>query len=107
MNRADLIERVAAKARIPVAKAEMVLDSVLASMEKAMREGDYVEIRGFGRFDVRSYGAHTGRNPMTGDTIDVKAKRLPRFKVGKELASRVTAGLDRSSAVEPQSPLER
>ncbi len=95
MTRADMIESVAKRARIPVAQAELVVEEVFDCMVKAMRKGEHVELRGFGTFDVRSYGAYAGRNPMTGETIAVKPKRLPHFKAGKELASRVAAGAGR------------
>jgi integration host factor subunit beta len=61
-------------------------------MTKAMVRGDRVEIRGFGSFKIKSYGAYEGRNPKTGEIIKVKPKKLPFFKVGKELKERVEQG---------------
>jgi integration host factor subunit beta len=62
---------------------------VFEQMTEALRRGDRIEIRGFGSFTSKSYDAYTGRNPRTGETIHVPAKRLPFFKVGKELKERV------------------
>jgi integration host factor subunit beta len=62
---------------------------VFDQMTEALRRGDRIEIRGFGSFTNKSYEAYTGRNPRTGQTIHVPAKRLPHFKVGKELKERV------------------
>ena len=60
-------------------------------MEASLRRGERIEIRGFGSFEIRSYRAYEGRNPRTGTAVSVKPKRLPFFKVGKELKERVNA----------------
>ena len=60
-------------------------------MTVTMAQGDNVEIRGFGSFKVREYDPYTGRNPKTGEKIEVKSKKLPYFKVGKELAKRLNS----------------
>ena len=62
---------------------------VFGAMSGALEEGDRVEIRGFGSFEVRTYDAYTGRNPKTGAVVDVAAKRAPFFKTGKELRLRI------------------
>ena len=62
-------------------------------MVKALERGEGIEIRGFGSFTVRKYKAYEGRNPRTGETVHVAEKRLPFFKVGKDLRERVNAGL--------------
>jgi integration host factor subunit beta len=61
-------------------------------MAEALTRGEGIEVRGFGTFTLRSYGEYDGRNPRTGETVHVKAKRLPFFKVGRELRQRVRAG---------------
>lgn len=89
MNKSELIEMVAQKSKITKKKAEDVVDLVFSSMIDAMTRGDRIEIRGLGSFVIRNYGAYTGRNPRTGESIQVKPKKLPFFKVGKELKERV------------------
>lgn len=89
MNKSDLIELVAEKSKIPKKRAEAVVNLVFDSMSQALIDGDRIEIRGFGSFVNREYEAYTGRNPRTGETIQVAAKKLPFFKVGKELKGMV------------------
>jgi integration host factor subunit beta len=69
--------------------AEVMVNAVFDSVTEALRRGDRVEIRGFGSFVVRQRRAREGRNPKTGDSVAVGAKRVPFFKVGKELRIRV------------------
>ena len=64
-----------------------------------MRRGERIEIRGFGSFEIRHYRAYEGRNPRTGEAVEVRPKRLPFFKVGKELKERVNAGASSSSVL--------
>ena len=90
MNRSDLIEAVALKYNIPLRKSEEVVNTIFAAMTSALKSGERIEIRGFGSFVVNEYKAYKGRNPKTGELIDVKPKKLPFFKVGKELRERVT-----------------
>ncbi len=92
MNKSELIEALAARKSISFKKAEEIINSIVDSMTKALLEGDRIEIRGFGSFVVNEYKAYTGRNPKTGEQISVKPKKLPFFKVGKELKERI-AGL--------------
>jgi integration host factor subunit beta len=89
MNKSELVERLAERAKITKKRAEQVVNLVFDQMTHAMRRGERIEIRGFGSFTSKSYDAYTGRNPRTGETIHVSAKRLPIFKVGKELKERV------------------
>ena len=89
MNKSELVEKLAERAKITKKKAEQVVNLVFEQMTEALRRGDRIEIRGFGSFTSKSYDAYTGRNPRTGETIHVPAKRLPFFKVGKELKERV------------------
>ena len=85
MTKADLINLISEKADITRVKAEAVVNTVFDSIVEALIKGDRIEIRGFGSFVNRSYDAYKGRNPRTGEVIDVKKKKLPFFKVGKEL----------------------
>ena len=85
MTKADIINLVAEKAGITRIKAEVVVNTIFESMVASLIKDDRIEIRGFGSFINRSYGAYKGRNPRTGEVIDVKQKKTPFFKVGKEL----------------------
>lgn len=89
MNRSDLIELLTQQANIPKKKAEDVVHLIFDAMTNALIQGERIEIRGLGSFVVKHYGAYTGRNPRTGESISVRPKRLPFFKVGKELRERV------------------
>lgn len=85
MNKSQLIEKISEKANITKKKAETVVNTVFDSMVKSLLENDRIEIRGFGSFVNKQYKSYQGRNPRTGETISVSPKRLPFFKVGKEL----------------------
>ncbi len=89
MNRSDLILKYSEYANIPKKKAELVVDTVFEEMKKALETGDRIELRGFGSFVNKSYGSYTGRNPRTGESIQVPPKKLPFFKVGKELKEKL------------------
>lgn len=85
MTKADLINKVAAKAGITRVKAEALVNTIFDTMIEALMKNDRIEIRGFGSFVNRKYDAYKGRNPRTGEIINVDEKILPFFKVGKEL----------------------
>jgi integration host factor subunit beta len=89
MNKSDLIEVLSKEAELNSQSAEFVVDEVFNAMTEALVQGDGVEIRGFGSFKVRKYDSYTGRNPKTGKNISVSPKKLPFFKVGKELREKV------------------
>ncbi len=89
MNRSELIEAVAARANLPKKQAEVAVNTIFDSMTEALINDQRVEIRGFGSFTNREYKAYTGRNPKTGAPVQVSPKRLPFFKVGKDLRERV------------------
>jgi len=89
MTKSDLIEKLAERLKLPKGKAETIVNTVFESMETALTRGERIEIRGLGSFEVRSYKAYEGRNPRTGTPVGVQPKRLPFFKVGKELKERV------------------
>lgn len=98
MNKSELIEAVAERAKVTKKRAEEVVNLIFDSMVQAMVKGDRIEIRGIGSFVVKEYGSYTGRNPRTGESIRVKPKKLPFFKVGKELKELV----DKKAAAEAQ-----
>ncbi len=89
MNKSQLIEALAKDQNLALKKAEEVVNTVFGNMEEALVKGERVEIRGLGSFKVKSYEGYNGRNPKTGEIIKVTPKRLPFFKVGKELKERV------------------
>lgn len=89
MTKSQLIEALAKAEGITLKAAETAVNVTFESMEKALIQGDRVEIRGFGSFKVKQYDGYKGRNPKTGELIEVNPKKLPFFKVGKELKERV------------------
>ena len=91
MNKSELIENLSKKENITERKAIDVVNLIFNGFADELKNGGRVEIRGFGSFVVREYGAYTGRNPKTGDNIKVQPKKLPFFKVGKELKEMVDA----------------
>jgi integration host factor subunit beta len=89
MTKADLINVISEKAHLQHKQAETVVNLVFDMMCEALRKDDRIEIRGFGSFVNRSYGSYQGRNPKTGQVVQVPPKRVPFFKVGKELKEMV------------------
>src|SRR5207244_8994642 len=85
MTKSELIDAMAARSELTKARAELVVNCVFDTMTDALERGEGIEIRGFGSFTVRPYKPYSGRNPRTGAPVPVPAKRLPFFKVGKEL----------------------
>lgn len=92
MTRSDLIDKLAIEKDISIAVAEAIVLEVFGSMTDTLVAGDRIEIRGFGSFELRQYAGHTGRNPKTGLEVTVKPKKLPFFKVGKDLKERIQNG---------------
>lgn len=89
MVKSELIENLAERADITLAKAEEIVDLFFDAVSETLVKGDRVEIRGFGAFTVREYKAYEGRNPKSGEKIMVPPKRLPFWKTGMELKQRV------------------
>ena len=89
MTKADLINVVSEKASLQHKQAESIVNLVFDLMSEALKKDERIEIRGFGSFVNRSYGSYQGRNPKTGQVVQVPPKRVPFFKVGKELKERV------------------
>jgi integration host factor subunit beta len=85
MTKADLVNVISEKAKLQHRQAEVVVNLVFDLMSDALKKDDRIEIRGFGSFVNRSYGSYQGRNPKTGAVVQVAPKRVPFFKVGKEL----------------------
>lgn len=89
MTKSQLIDQIAQRAQIPRRRAEKVVNAIFASMSGALVEGGRIEIRGFGSFAVKHYDSYVGRNPRTGELVNVPPKRAIKFKVGKELREQV------------------
>ena len=89
MTKSELVRALSDQMGFSQTMAEEVVSTVFNAMSNALTNGDRVEIRGFGSFKVKKYDGYTGRNPRTGELTDVKPKKLPFFKCGKELKERV------------------
>lgn len=90
MTKSDLVKKVAAELKdVTKGDVKIVIDTIFSSMSKALVSGDKIEIRGFGSFKVKKRNARMGRNPKTGQAVEITAKRIPYFKVGKDLKERV------------------
>jgi DNA-binding protein HU-beta len=83
MNKAELIAAVAAKAGISQKDAGVAVAAILDEIKDALKKGDKVQLVGFGSFEVRAKAARTGKNPRTGETINIPASKAPAFKAGK------------------------
>ncbi len=90
MNKSDLIEALTQRlSNLPAKDIEIIVNTIFDSMTTALSQGDRIEIRGFGSFEVRVRQPRLGRNPKTGESVDVGLRKVPFFKVGKELRERV------------------
>ncbi len=85
MNKSELIRTLAERKDLSWDEASLIVNIFFDSIKEALKEGRRVEIRGFGSFKVKEYKGYKGRNPSTGEEVDVKPKKLPFFRVGKEL----------------------
>ena len=94
MNKSELIEKLAEKSGIGNIQAEDIVTLIIDKMKAALAVRKRIEIRGFGSFVVKSYNGYFGRNPKTGEKIEVESKNLPAFKVGKELKERLNVSAD-------------
>jgi integration host factor subunit beta len=92
VNKSELIETLAKEINLPVETSSSIVETILDAMTSTLVAGDNVEIRGFGSFTVRNYAPYEGRNPKTGAPTQVKAKKLPYFKVGLDLRMAVDYG---------------
>jgi len=89
MNKSELIEELAAKTGYNPKLTDKMVRIFFDRIKAALSAGDKVEIRGFGSFTLKKYKGYIGRNPKTGETVEVKPKKLPVFRTGKDLRSRV------------------
>jgi len=89
MKKSDLVDLVAQRQNLPRPQVEATIDCLLDAVAEGLAKGERIDFRGFGAFGVRDSVARSGRNPRTGETIQIAARRTPTFKVGKELRDRV------------------
>ena len=101
MTKADLVEEVSRVTELTRKDSEVIVDTLFESVIKALRDGDKLEVRGFGSFRVRQRNARVGRNPKTGEKVEVPAKRVPYFKPSKELKDLINDG---TAPVPPPPP---
>lgn len=91
MNKSDLIDSIATESGLTKADATKALDGTMEAIRKALKSGETVSLVGFGTFAVKDRAARTGRNPKTGEPLQIKASRIPSFKAGKGLKDAVSA----------------
>jgi DNA-binding protein HU-beta len=89
MNKAELIAQIAEDAGVTKTQANAALDSFILTVTKTLKKGDKVTLVGFGTFSVSKRAARNGRNPQTGEVIKIKARKVARFKAGKELSGKM------------------
>jgi integration host factor subunit beta len=104
MTKAELVEEVARAAELNKRDAEVIVETVFDSIVGSLQNGEKVELRGFGSFRTRERGPRRGRNPKTGEPVDVPAKRVPYFKPGKELKEYFTEEPEGQAAVAKSEP---
>ena len=85
MNKVTLVAKIAEKSGLSKTQAEQALGAFIDSVTEALKEGDKVQLMGFGTFEVKERAARTGRNPSTGEAIEIPASKTPTFKAGKGL----------------------
>jgi len=101
MTKADLIEEVSRLAELTRKDSEVIVETIFDSIVRSLRVGDKIEIRGFGSFRTRQRKPRVGRNPKTGDRVEVPAKKIPFFKPSKELKDLVNSSSAGTSAPAP------
>ncbi|HVP50714.1 MAG TPA: HU family DNA-binding protein [Terriglobales bacterium] len=106
MTKANLIDEVSQQVELTRKDSEVIVETIFDSIVRSLRAGDKIEIRGFGSFRTRQRNPRVGRNPKTGDRVEVPAKKIPFFKPSKELKDLVNAGAPESpaAAATPASP---
>jgi integration host factor subunit beta len=103
MTKADLIDEVSRVAELTRKDSEIIVESIFDSVVRSLRAGDKIEIRGFGSFRTRQRKARVGRNPKTGDRVEVPPKKIPYFKPSKELKDLVNQAIA-AAMVTPEVP---
>jgi integration host factor subunit beta len=101
MTKADLIDEVSRLAELTRKDSEVIVETIFDSVVRSLRAGDKIEIRGFGSFRTRQRKPRTGRNPKTGEKVEVPAKKIPFFKPSKELKDLVNEGVAEGAALPP------
>jgi len=104
MTKADLVEEVSRVTELTRKDSEVIVDTLFESVIKALKTGDKLEVRGFGSFRVRQRNARVGRNPKTGEKVEVPAKRVPYFKPSKELKDLINDGTGAARPASPEPP---
>lgn len=104
MTKADLVEEVAKVTDLPRKESEIVVETIFENIIKALQSGDKIEIRGFGSFRTRQRQGRIGRNPKTGDRVEVPPKRIPFFKPSKELKDFVNSSSAQPAPAPADSP---
>src|SRR5882672_2811149 len=97
MTKAELVEEVARVSELTKKHSEVIVNTVFDSITQALHKDEKIELRGFGSFRIRQRRSRQGRNPKTGDKVDVPAKRIPYFKPGKELKELINSSADRGT----------
>jgi len=100
MTKAELVDEVARVVSLTKKQAETIVNIVFDSIVDSLRSGQKIELRGFGSFRLRSRKSRTGRNPKTGEKVDVPSKKIPYFKPGKELKELINKALESAAAAE-------
>ena len=104
MTKADLIDEVSGLAELTRKDSEAIVEIIFESIVRSLRSGDKIEIRGFGSFRTRQRKSRVGRNPKTGDRVEVPAKKIPFFKPSKELKDMVNNYVEASHAAAESAP---
>lgn len=100
MTKAELVDEVARAVQLTKKQAEVIVNVVFDSIVESLRSGEKIELRGFGSFRLRSRKSRLGRNPKTGERVEVPSKRIPYFKPGKELKELINDGRQASPEAE-------
>ena len=105
LTKADLIEEVLRITELPRKESETIVETIFESIIESLQKGDKIEIRGFGSFRTRERRGRVGRNPKTGEKVEVPAKKIPFFKPSKELKDLVNDGVVEAAAAAPVAPV--
>src|ERR1700704_674482 len=100
MTKAELVDEVARVVQLTKKQAETIVNIIFDSIVESLRSGQKIELRGFGSFRLRSRKSRTGRNPKTGEKVDVPSKKIPYFKPGKELKELINKALESATVTE-------
>ena len=106
MTKAELVDEVARVVQLTKKQAETIVNIVFDSIVDSLRSGQKIELRGFGSFRLRSRKSRTGRNPKTGEKVEVPSKKIPYFKPGKELKELINKALAEAEGASEPAPAE-